>query len=182
MARGQMIFVSGGVRSGKSAYAEQLLMTAGAARCLYLASGQAHDAEMEARIRQHQHDRSGQGWTTIEQPMNMEQVLPEIRSGDAVLWDCVTTWLANELYEGWERNSPCAEEPGCMEQKWLELQETLAEILNQAQLLVVVSNEVLDDFIRDETYQRWLGKIHQWLVIEADRAFEMENGAVYRRK
>ncbi|TWT27618.1 bifunctional adenosylcobinamide kinase/adenosylcobinamide-phosphate guanylyltransferase [Planomicrobium sp. CPCC 101110] len=182
MARGQLIFISGGVRSGKSAYAEQLVLASGALRHVYLASGLAYDEEMEVRIGQHQDDRAGQGWTTIEQPGDMAKVLAHIRGGDAVLWDCVTTWLANELYEGWEQGSPCAEQSGCMERKWRELQGTLTGMQSQVRLLVVVSNEVLDDFIRDETYQMWLGKIHRWLAAEADQAFEMENGAAYRRK
>ncbi len=182
MARGQLIFVSGGVRSGKSAYAEKLVAASGAVRNVYLATGQAHDAEMKARIRQHQDDRAGQGWTLVEQPVDMEMALPKIHRGDAVLWDCVTTWLANELYDGWEQGLPCAEQPGCMEQKWLQVQVTIEEMQQQAQLLVIVSNEVLDDFVRDETYQRWLGKIHLWLVARAEQAFEMENGAAYRRK
>ncbi|PSL40591.1 adenosylcobinamide kinase /adenosylcobinamide-phosphate guanylyltransferase [Planomicrobium soli] len=182
MANGRLIFISGGVRSGKSAYAEQLVVASGAVRNVYLASGQAHDAEMRARIRRHQDDRSGQGWTTVEQPTDLKKVLPKLCSGDAVLWDCVTAWLANELYEGWEQGTPCAKKPGCMEQKWLELQEAVIELQHQAQLLVIVSNEVLDDFVRDEMYQRWLGKIHLWLVARADQAFELENGAAYRRK
>ncbi|MDN7241825.1 bifunctional adenosylcobinamide kinase/adenosylcobinamide-phosphate guanylyltransferase [Planococcus sp. N028] len=182
MAIGSIIFISGGVRSGKSAYAEQLVMSAGAVRAVYLASGQAHDSEMAERIMRHQEDRSGHGWIAIEQPVDMEKALPKIHSGDAILWDCVTTWLANELYEGWERGIPCAERPGCMEAKWLELQATINAMRNQAQLLVIVSNEVMDDFVRDETYQRWLGKIHKWFAGEAEQAIEMENGIAYRRK
>ena len=182
MAKGEMIFISGGVRSGKSAYAEKLLLDRWASRHVYLASGQAYDSEMEERITRHQKDRENDGWTTIEQPLHMENVLPKLTPGDAVLWDCVTTWLANELYEGWQEGKPCMEESGCMEQKWRNMQNTIGSIRNMAEILIVVSNEVLDDFVRDETYQRWLGKIHRWIVDEADEAIEMENGAAYKRK
>lgn len=177
-----MIFVSGGVRSGKSAWAEKKVQGANSARKIYLASGQAYDNEMKARIQRHRHDRDGHGWTTIEQPLHLEFVLPKLQAGDAILWDCVTTWLANELYEGWDEGRPCADQPGCMEEKWAELQRTLRQIRAVAKVFVIVSNEVLDDFVRDETYQRWLGRIHIWLVAEAGEAYEVENGFAYKRK
>ena len=182
MAGNKMIFISGGVRSGKSAWAEKKILNAKARRNIYLASGRAYDNEMAERIEQHREDRAGDGWTTIEQPLHLEAAMPQLQAGDAVLWDCVTTWLANELYAGWETGSPCAVEYGCMEAKWAALQETLQEIQAVSEVLVVVSNEVMDDFIRDETYQRWLGRIHLWLVAESEEAFEMENGFAYKRK
>lgn len=182
MAGGKLIFVSGGVRSGKSAWAEKQVCNAQATRRIYMASGKATDSEMKARIERHRLDRSGNGWITIEQPLHMEQVLPKLQKGDAVLWDCVTTWLANELYEGWEQAAPCAEQANCMERKWTELQETLKSIRSVSSELVVVSNEVLDDLVRDRTYQYWIGRIHLWLVAEAAEAYEMENGFAYRRK
>lgn len=182
MANGQLIFVSGGVRSGKSAWAESLIRQTASERKIYLASGQAHDLEMEQRIGRHREDRKEHGWVTIEQPLSLEKALPDINSGDAVLWDCVTTWLANELYEGWETGTPCAEQPRCMEQKWESLKKTIQEIQEKAELIVVVSNEVLDDFIRDRNYQQWLGRIHFWLVAQSDRAYEVESGITYRKK
>lgn len=182
MARGTLTFISGGVRSGKSAYAEMLVRNIAAERKIYLASGQANDIEMTDRIDRHRKDRAVDGWLTIEQPLHFEEALPLIRRSDAVLWDCVTTWLANELYEGWERGNMCADRPGCMELKWKELQETLMEMMKTASHLVIVSNEVLDDFVRDELYMQWLGRIHRWLVDGADHAYEMENGMAFKRK
>ncbi|TWT06936.1 cobinamide kinase [Planococcus sp. CPCC 101016] len=182
MARGQLVFISGGVRSGKSAYAESLVRTFARNRKIYLASGQPHDEEMKERIERHRQDRWQDGWLTIEQAYRMENVLEKLHSGDLVLWDCVTTWLANELYEGWETGKMCADIPGCMEQKWTGLQETVLQMLETVDLLTVVSNEVLDDFVRDELYQSWLGRIHLWLVKQADQAIEMENGMAFRRK
>ena len=182
MARGQLIFISGGVRSGKSAHAESIVRTFGSNRKIYLASGQAYDEEMKERIERHRQDRRQDGWLTIEQAYSMERVVQKLQPGDFVLWDCVTTWLANELYEGWETGKMCAEIPGCMEQKWSDLQETVLQMLETVDLLTVVSNEVLDDFVRDELYQSWLGRIHLWLVQQSDQAVEMENGMAFRRK
>lgn len=182
MARGQLIFISGGVRSGKSAYAEQLVRNFSNQRKVYIASGQAYDEEMKERIERHQDDRLLDKWVTFEQPDQMENVLAKLQPHDLVLWDCVTTWLANELYAGWETQNMCADITGCMEEKWRKLQTTLLEMAAKVDLITIVSNEVLDDFVRDERYQMWLGRIHRWLVQQADQAIEMENGLAFRRK
>lgn len=180
MVRGKLTFISGGVRSGKSAYAEKILVDeaeTNGGRLVYIASGTATDSEMKTRIRQHQADRSEFNWTTFEQPINLEEVLPQVQSDDLVLWDCLTTWLANELYAGWETGTPCITQAGCMEKKVEQLHKTIEIILAKASQLVIVSNEVLDDVppIEEETevYRKWLGEIHQQLVARAQTAIEM---------
>ncbi|MBT2583028.1 bifunctional adenosylcobinamide kinase/adenosylcobinamide-phosphate guanylyltransferase [Planococcus sp. ISL-109] len=178
----ELIFISGGVRSGKSAYAESLARKAPGERRLYIASGVANDSEMAERITRHRQDRAKDGWWTIEQPQQLSAVLPLIQPDDVVLWDCVTTWLANELYEGFEQGELCVEQPGCMDQKWKELQKTIDAIRKQATRFVIVSNEILDEPLAAPQYQEWLGKIHQWLTRHADQAIEMENGVAIRRK
>jgi threonine-phosphate decarboxylase len=179
----KLTFISGGVRSGKSAYAEQLLLDKArqhGGRLVYIASGTVTDPEMQARIARHQQDRAIQNWTTMEQPMQLENVLPNIRTGDYILWDCVTTWLANELFDGWETGTPCIAQPGCMEQKWIRLEETLDALLEKAAHLVIVSNEVQDEWpagsIETEKYRQWIGQIHQKLVDKANTAIEMDYG------
>ena len=179
MVCGKLTFISGGVRSGKSAYAEKLLVKkASGGRLVYIASGTATDLEMENRIKQHQVDRSEFNWKTLEQPTRLEEVLPFIQPGDLVLWDCLTTWLANELYVGWETGTPCIAQSGCMERKAEELHKTIELILATVSQLVIVSNEVLDDLQptdeETETYRKWLGEIHQKLVARAHTAIEME--------
>jgi adenosylcobinamide kinase/adenosylcobinamide-phosphate guanylyltransferase len=183
MACGRLIFVSGGVRSGKSAYAERLLVDEALKsydRLVYIASGTSVDAEMAARIAKHRHDRSHQNWITLEQPVKLENVLPSIVEGDLVLWDCATTWLAHELYDGWETGTTCIETPGCMEQKETRLYETIDAMLTNASHLVIVSNEVLDELPSNDAetrkYSEWLGRIHRKLVAKADTAIEMEYG------
>lgn len=182
VSTGTMTFISGGVRSGKSAYAESLLtMAAGqSGRLVYIASGQATDQEMQARIRQHQVDRAHENWQTIEQPTQLENVLHYIERGDFVLWDCMTTWLANELYEGWESGTPCITQDGCMEQKAREVLRTIEAIANRAAHFVIVSNEVLNDspsrYKETRIYQQWLGTLHQQVVALSTKAIEMESG------
>lgn len=183
MVCGKLTFISGGVRSGKSAYAERLLVAEGeenGGRLVYIASGTATDFEMRMRIQQHQVDRAADNWTTIEQPTNLEEVLSSIQQGDLVLWDCLTTWLANELYTGWETGTPCIQQSNCMVRKEEKLHKTIEVLLEKASQLVIVSNEVLDDFPpadeETEGYRKWLGDIHQKLVRRAHTAIEMEFG------
>ena len=86
--------VIGGARSGKSRYAEQLLAAHDGTR-IYIATAEAGDAEMAARIVAHQ-ARRGAGWRTIEQPLDLVTALEtHCRPAGAVLVDCLTLWLSN---------------------------------------------------------------------------------------
>lgn len=85
--------VLGGARSGKSALAERLTR-AGGADPVYVATAGAWDDEMRARIAAHQADRAGQGWHTIEAPIDLPAAL-DAAGGAPVLVDCLTLWLTN---------------------------------------------------------------------------------------
>jgi adenosylcobinamide kinase/adenosylcobinamide-phosphate guanylyltransferase len=93
----RLTLVLGGARSGKSRLAEKLTRAALTDQLIptYIATAQAWDDEMRARIAQHQHDR-GMDWTTIEAPHDMPEA---IRSSDdaPLLVDCLTLWLSNRM-------------------------------------------------------------------------------------
>ncbi len=191
MVQGELTVVIGGVRSGKSIFAEQLLVkqaTSNGGRLIYIASGEASDAEMQARIDRHRKDRSDNDWLTIEQPTEMEQVLTTIQQGDYILWDCMTTWLANEFYVGWKTGTPCIQQVGCIDRKVAKLYKTIEKIRCNAAHFVIVSNEVLDEqpSIYPETrlYSKWLGNIHEEIVAQSTTAIEMDAGIaiVHKRK
>lgn len=190
MVRGKLTFISGGVRSGKSAFAEEHLVEKSHnqnGRLVYIASGVKTDSEMQKRIDKHQIDRAEHNWTTHEQSVNLEELIPSIRRGDFVLWDCLTTWLANELYAGWETKTPCIQEPDCMEKKEAQLYDTIDALVDKVSELVIVSNEVLDELpstnAETELYSMWLGRIHQKLVTKSNTAIEMDYGiATYWKK
>ena len=77
MVRGKLVFITGGVRSGKSSFAEQYLMNEQANRNVYIASGVAVDGEMtRAYSKDIKYDRENYpvDWVTIEQPRHFEQV------------------------------------------------------------------------------------------------------------
>ena len=93
------LLVLGGARSGKSAYAQSLSEAAAPER-LYLATAEAGDAEMAARIQRHREER-GAGWTTREEPLALAEALSaEARPGRIVLVDCLTLWLSNLMLAG----------------------------------------------------------------------------------
>ncbi|MDR3437583.1 bifunctional adenosylcobinamide kinase/adenosylcobinamide-phosphate guanylyltransferase [Telmatospirillum sp.] len=90
-----LTLILGGARSGKSSYAEALL--AAAPERLYLATGQAGDDEMAERIRHHQ-ERRGDGWITVEEPLDLAAALSRhARPDRPILVDCLTLWLSNLL-------------------------------------------------------------------------------------
>lgn len=89
--------VLGGARSGKSAYAEGLLSSGPA---LYLATGQAFDDEMAARIHLHR-DRRGPHWDTLEEPLELAATLDRVLDpARPVLVDCLTLWISNLMHAG----------------------------------------------------------------------------------
>lgn len=85
-------FILGGVKSGKSLYAEQQAMQY-PAPWIYLATAQACDEEMQDKIAVHQ-QRRGKGWQTIEEPLELAVQLKALH-GHVVLIDCLTLWLTN---------------------------------------------------------------------------------------
>ena len=91
-----MAMVFGGASSGKSYFAERLVIAKGGARH-YIATAQAFDAEMEAKIAEHRADRAADGWLTIEEPVDLPRALAKVPEGRAVLIDCATMWLSNLL-------------------------------------------------------------------------------------
>jgi adenosylcobinamide kinase / adenosylcobinamide-phosphate guanylyltransferase len=90
-----LTLVIGGARSGKSTFAEGLIR---ASRCprRYIATAEAWDDEMRARIARHQCDRGGD-WVTVEAPLDLTAALADARVDEAVLVDCATLWLTNHL-------------------------------------------------------------------------------------
>jgi adenosylcobinamide kinase / adenosylcobinamide-phosphate guanylyltransferase len=119
--------VLGGARSGKSAFAERLVRGSALKR-IYLATATPGDAEMQARIAHHR-VRRGDGWRTIEAPLELTPTLAHESARDCVmLVDCLTLWLSNIMHAGRDIET--------------ETQD-LAQWLSHAQNpVVLVSNEI----------------------------------------
>ncbi|MGX9133106.1 bifunctional adenosylcobinamide kinase/adenosylcobinamide-phosphate guanylyltransferase [Rummeliibacillus sp. JY-2-4R] len=192
MARAELLFITGGVRSGKSAYAEkqvkQLADQYHAKRLVYLATGVAFDDEMRRRITRHKLDRDSQhlNWVTLEQPTEISRIVKNIQPGDVLLWDCVTTWLTNEFYEGYETGLCHWQQPEKLNKRIIDMKNTILQLQKSRIPIVIVSNEVLDEPLSTmedvKLYQQYLGKLHQWFVHVATQAIEIEYGFVHQWK
>ncbi|ODV56025.1 MULTISPECIES: bifunctional adenosylcobinamide kinase/adenosylcobinamide-phosphate guanylyltransferase [Lysinibacillus] len=189
-----LIFITGGVRSGKSHFAEQAaiqhyqVQPSTEKRLIYMASGIALDDEMGKRIDRHQADRLAQPikWLTVEAPYDVPPVFETLKDGDVVLWDCVTTWLTNAFYEGYDRGAPCVTQPDCLASKLKTVKQAIQSLQTKNVTLLVVSNELFDEppYQNEEVelYRRTLGQFHQWFVGAAQEAYEMNYGIVKRWK
>ena len=88
----------GGARSGKSALAVRRARSFGGP-VVFVATAEARDAEMSARIDRHRAERDG-GWTTVEAPVDLEAALGWAAGEDCLIVDCLSLWVANLLAEG----------------------------------------------------------------------------------
>ena len=160
----RITLVLGGARSGKSRYAETLVREAGGG--VYLATAQALDAEMGARIARHRADR-GAGWTTIEEPLELGAALVRCaREGRPILVDCLTLWLSNLM--GAERSIEG------------ETARLLAALKNLPVPAVLVSNEVGLGIVPDNALARAFrdeaGRLNQAVAAAADRVVFLAAG------
>lgn len=92
------ILITGGARSGKSRLAEALALKP-TNRAVYIATAEAHDAEMAARIAEHQ-SRRGPEWQNVHAPLDLVDALSRSDGGDPRLVDCLTLWLSNLILGG----------------------------------------------------------------------------------
>jgi adenosylcobinamide kinase / adenosylcobinamide-phosphate guanylyltransferase len=155
--------VLGGARSGKSRYAETLVMRA-PAPWTYVATAQAFDTEMEERIAIHRARREA-GWTTIDAPLDLAGAVRE--AGDApVLVDCLTLWLTNLMLG--QHDIPAA---------MAALEHALSDRLGPT---ILVSNEVGLGIVPENALARRFrdeaGRLHQRLAARADAVVLMVAG------
>lgn len=149
-------FVIGGARSGKSRYAESLI-TAQPPPWAYIATAQAIDEEMTARIAAHRARRTAD-WTTVEAPHDLAAAL-QACTDRPVLVDCLTLWLSNLMLANAD-----------LEAQMMNLEAVLPKITGP---LVVVSNEVGAGIVPDHRLGRRFrdvqGVLNQRMAACADR-------------
>jgi len=166
--QGSVTLVLGGVRSGKSRYAQQL---AGQSRhVVFVATARVTDEEMRAKIERHREDRPKE-WLTIEEPLNLPTVLTKHDvDNDVVVVDCLTVYAANLLEaEGEDRDA--------VERRV----QTLCDALQAVNCrVIVVSNEVGSGVHPvsplGRTYRDLLGEINQRVASIADDVVLMVAG------
>ncbi len=162
-----MTLVSGGAGSGKSAYAESLIVQSAAAPRVYLATMQAWGEEGRQRVERHRRLRAGKGFFTVEQPLNLAEV--KVSSGGAVLLEDLSNLTANECFGG--AGFAGAEE---------RILTGVDSIRAQAGELVIVTNEIFSDGVAypQETarYLDVLARLNRQLAAQADRVVEVAAG------
>ncbi|MGI3186151.1 bifunctional adenosylcobinamide kinase/adenosylcobinamide-phosphate guanylyltransferase [Nioella aestuarii] len=151
-----LTLVIGGAASGKSAQAEALVRQQAGQR-VYIATAQAFDDEMRAKIAAHQKMRAGDGWRTIEAPFDVVGALSGLGSGDVVLLDCATFWLTNMMLA---------------ERDWQEeADQLIAAMLTCPAKVVVVSNETGQGIVPENALARAFreaqGRLNQRLAEKA---------------
>ena len=159
----KLTLVLGGARSGKSRYAEGLI-TASPPPWTYVATAEAGDEEMAARIKSHR-ERRGARWRTIEAPRELAKALSACGDGP-VLVDCLTLWLSNLMLI--EAN---------IEKETARLEETLAAANGP---LVLVANEVgsgiVPSYPLGRRFRDAQGILNQRMAARAERVILMVAG------
>jgi adenosylcobinamide kinase/adenosylcobinamide-phosphate guanylyltransferase len=173
MMRKRIVFIGGGTRSGKSAFALSLARRLGERR-LFLATAQPDDDEMSERIRRHRRAR-GEHFLTIEEPLAVVEAIRRYANHDVVLLDCLTLWLSNLLLEGKEAEVV------------LQHVEELATVLARRTLhAVVVSSEVGLGIVPETPLGRIFrdvaGLAHQRMSALADEVYFAVLGTLLRIK
>jgi len=159
-----LTLVIGGARSGKSRFAESLVLRSGRAR-VYIATAEAWDDEMRLRIRHHVQDR-GPDWLTIEAPHDLPAALSRVTRDQVVLLDCATLWLTNRMLAEADLD--------------VEAAALLAAIRTCPAPVVIVSNEVGWSIVPENALARAFrdaqGRLNQQLAAEADLAVAVMAG------
>ncbi len=182
-------FISGGARSGKSNYAEQLALrlrqtyecSGDEAKLLYIATSTMTDPEMQARIEVHRQSRSDQ-WSTIEVPYDLHQMVQHVKSWSVnhngqvstMRWigliDCLTVWLSNAMFTAEQSEQDILS----------QMSNLIQEARTQSMDLILVSNDLNESSIPDDafvqTYVQVLQKLHIAIVDAADTAIQMHAG------
>ena len=185
---GNLILVLGGVRSGKSTYAQTLAgeITTGSSRVAYVATGVACDDEMRARLEHHRRSRPPE-WATIEAPTEVAQVIKRAGEEYAVMIvDCLTTLITNWLAERGQLEEP-TESMVELEKVILGQVEDLVHAVRAARAtVIVVSNEVglgvVPTFKAGRVFRDLAGLANQFIAREADEIYVIWAGIPQRIK
>ena len=170
-----MILITGGCRSGKSAFAIQ---KAGelTERVCYVATCIPGDEEMKARVAEHR-ARRPDSWRTIEEPLHLTRVIGELDGGrwPVVVVDCLTLWLFNLMSEeDWGREAESKRSQ--TERRAAEEAEKLADACRRFEgTVILVTNEVGMGIVPGEEVSRAfrdaLGRGNQILAASADEVY-----------
>ena len=170
--KSELFLVTGGVRSGKSRYAEELAGGSGG-EVAYVATLEAGDEEMERRIERHK-SRRPQNWRTVEVALDVVGAVAALEE-PVVLLDCLSGWVSNLLLAYEERG-----EEAVLNTVLGAVEELLSVVRASEKTVVVVTNEVGGGIVPAYPLGRWyrdaLGLVNQRVAAEADAVCLMTVG------
>jgi adenosylcobinamide kinase/adenosylcobinamide-phosphate guanylyltransferase len=170
MPRG-LILIGGGVRSGKSRFAVAYARRLGPRR-VFVATAQAFDEEMQARIDRHRAERA-QEFATVEEPLALPEALGRCAADDVVVIDCLTLWLSNLL---------CT--PRAPEEILRRVDDLVGVAVARAAPTLVVTNEVGMGIVPEtplgRAFRDLAGTAHQRLAAAADEIYAALLGTILR--
>lgn len=163
-----LILVSGGSGSGKSEFAEGLVVSSGLSERVYLATMQVWDEESVRRVERHRQMRSGKGFATLECPTGLDRL--EVPARSAVLLEDLSNLSANEYF------APKGGGKAAFDRVLAGIQRAAAS----AELLVVVTNELFSDGMRYDpetaAYLELLAGLNRAIAAQADQVYEVVCG------
>ena len=151
---GKIILITGGQRSGKSGYAEELALSL-SDHPVYVATAHIWDEEFQQRVLHHQ-ERRGPQWTNIEEERELSRYN---LTGRVAVIDCVTLWCTNFFFD---RNKPDNEQPTVDEALKL-LKEEFNRFTNQDATLIFVTNEIGAGGVSTDVIQRRFTDLQGWM-------------------
>jgi adenosylcobinamide kinase / adenosylcobinamide-phosphate guanylyltransferase len=167
--------VLGGVRSGKSRYAQQLAERSD--RVAFIATAERRDdSEMTAKIERHRSERPG-GWATIEEPIRLARAIQEAGCNhDVVIVDCLTLFASNLL-------EACGQDHDAMKRHI----DQLCDVLHAPPYSVIlVSNEVgsgvVPAYELGRRFRDLVGEINQRVASSSDQVLLMVAGLPFPLK
>lgn len=170
----RLVLVLGGVRSGKSRFAQELAQRLGGEDVLFVATAEAGDAEMSRRIDHHRRSRPA-AWKTLEQPRETGRALLELEdSPPVILVDCLTLLVSNLLLQS-DGDAETAER-----RVSAEIEALIAAARQRSATMIIVSGEVGQGLVPESPLGRMfrdlLGWANQSLAAEAEATYLMVAG------
>lgn len=170
----EIILITGGSRSGKSAFAQQLAEQQAGAR-LFLATCPVTDSEMGERIQRHIADRRQSGWETVEEQVEITGQLAVATGYGVVLIDCLTLWVNNLMFD-FQRGGKALNED-CITEKTIELVAAAGKCPAR---VIFVTNEVGAGIVPDNRdarlYRDLIGRCNQQVAAAADSVYLVSCG------
>ena len=180
-----IILCSGGARSGKSEFAEQLALSL-KGRKAYVATGQAFDDEMKDRIKKHQM-RRGKEWITFEIPLHLHKNWEQIKNvSDVILIDCLTMFTSNHVFAHGDINTQ--EDSNRIESIILEELLLLLQEINNSndKTVIFVTNEIGLGIVPENKLARYFrditGRVNREVASAANKMYLTISGVTIELK